>query len=272
MRRSFLVFLLFSLLIIGILVRSVWTLLSLLVEDAAADAIHGAELPSLNSSLTDQRPQMIPKIIHQTYKDENIPEVWLAAQKSCIDLHPDYEYIVRLPLDQTGIGANDRDSCGRMKNRVTLSLPNTPGFSKPLTATHILSNAQTRFAISFWPTMAESTLIWTTYSYPADIISFYADDLTHTGLQSSFRSPISFPGVATPHYTNWDLQRCNGLRTPTPLLPARNRITSAVRSQMASSIYHRHVFDWAAFPISYLERVYTGHPVRDEPYPCSHAG
>ncbi|KAJ5763427.1 hypothetical protein N7533_002108 [Penicillium manginii] len=94
MRRSFLVFLLFSLLIIGILVRSVWTLLSLLVEDAAADAIHGAELPSLNTSLTDQRPQMIPKIIHQTYKDENIPEVWLAAQKSCIDLHPDYEYIL----------------------------------------------------------------------------------------------------------------------------------------------------------------------------------
>lgn len=94
MRRGVLIFLVVNLVIITFLLRSVFTLLSLLVEDASADAIHRAELPSPNSSLIEQRPQVIPKIIHQTYKNESIPEVWKDAQRSCIDLHPDYEYIV----------------------------------------------------------------------------------------------------------------------------------------------------------------------------------
>ena len=37
---------------------------------------------------------MIPKIIHQTYINESIPKVWAPARKACIDLHPDYEYIM----------------------------------------------------------------------------------------------------------------------------------------------------------------------------------
>ncbi|CAI7659902.1 unnamed protein product [Penicillium glandicola] len=94
MRRGLFIFLLVNLIILSLLIRSVSTLLSLLVEDAAADAIHRAELPSPNSSLIEQRPQIIPKIIHQTYKNETIPEVWVEAQQSCIDLHPDYEYIL----------------------------------------------------------------------------------------------------------------------------------------------------------------------------------
>ncbi|KAJ5109805.1 Mannosyl phosphorylinositol ceramide synthase SUR1 [Penicillium argentinense] len=94
MRRGLLIFVLVNLLVLSLLIRSVSTLLSLLVEDAAADAIHRAELPSPNSSLIEQRPQIIPKIIHQTYKNETIPEVWRDAQQSCIDLHPDYEYIL----------------------------------------------------------------------------------------------------------------------------------------------------------------------------------
>ncbi|KAJ5376367.1 hypothetical protein N7509_013253 [Penicillium cosmopolitanum] len=94
MRRGLLIFILVNLLVLSFLIRSVSTLLSLLVEDASADAIHRAELPSPNSSLIEQRPQIIPKIIHQTYKNETIPEVWVEAQQSCIDLHPDYEYIL----------------------------------------------------------------------------------------------------------------------------------------------------------------------------------
>ncbi|KAJ6113223.1 hypothetical protein N7523_006540 [Penicillium sp. IBT 18751x] len=94
MRPGLLIFLLINLLILTLLVRSVSTLLSLLVEDAVADAIHRSELFSSNSSLTEQRPQVIPKIIHQTYKNETIPEVWVDAQQSCIGLHPDYEYIL----------------------------------------------------------------------------------------------------------------------------------------------------------------------------------
>ncbi|KAJ6000354.1 Mannosyl phosphorylinositol ceramide synthase SUR1 [Penicillium waksmanii] len=66
MRRGLSISLLACLIVIVLLIRNIWILLSLLVEDAAADAIH----------------------------HENIPEVWFGAQKSCIDLHPDYEYIL----------------------------------------------------------------------------------------------------------------------------------------------------------------------------------
>ncbi|KAI5287582.1 hypothetical protein KEM54_005884 [Ascosphaera aggregata] len=94
MRRSALLFGITCILIITYLLYSVSTLLSLLIEDCAEDAIHRSELPSQNSSLIDTRPQLIPKIIHQTYKNESIPLIWKDAQRSCIDLHHDYEYIL----------------------------------------------------------------------------------------------------------------------------------------------------------------------------------
>jgi len=94
MRRSILVFLLVTTLIVTFLLHSVSTLLSLLLEDASADAIHRSELPAPNSTLLESRPQLIPKIIHQTYINESIPEHWKPAQQSCIDLHSDYEYIL----------------------------------------------------------------------------------------------------------------------------------------------------------------------------------
>ncbi|RAO72136.1 uncharacterized protein BHQ10_008148 [Talaromyces amestolkiae] len=92
MRRGVIIFILVNVLILGFLVRSVFTLLTLLVEDASADAIHRSDIPSPNSSLIETRPQLIPKIIHQTYINESIPDRWLEPQRSCIDLHPDYEY------------------------------------------------------------------------------------------------------------------------------------------------------------------------------------
>ncbi|KAI9741912.1 MAG: hypothetical protein M1834_000301 [Cirrosporium novae-zelandiae] len=92
MRRSVLIFTVFNLMVIGLLVRSVFTLLTLLWEDADEDAIRRAELPAPNSPLIENRPQLIPKIIHQTYINESIPEIWQEPQQSCLDLHEDYEY------------------------------------------------------------------------------------------------------------------------------------------------------------------------------------
>lgn len=94
MRRGVIIFILVNVLILSFLVRSVFTLLTLLVEDASADAIHRSDIPSPNSSLIETRPQLIPKIIHQTYINESIPDRWIQPQQSCIDLHPDYEYKV----------------------------------------------------------------------------------------------------------------------------------------------------------------------------------
>jgi mannosyltransferase OCH1-like enzyme len=84
----------FGLMIVGsiwLLLPSFLTPVTLLFEDASADLIPANELAVVNGS---SRPLMIPKILHQTYKNETIPDSWKGAQQSCIDLHPDYEYIV----------------------------------------------------------------------------------------------------------------------------------------------------------------------------------
>lgn len=92
MRKSVLIFLVINIIIIGFLVHSVWTLLTLLFIDGSEDQISRAELPAPNSGKISERPRLIPKIIHQTYINESIPEHWQAPQQSCLDLHPDYEY------------------------------------------------------------------------------------------------------------------------------------------------------------------------------------
>jgi mannosyltransferase OCH1-like enzyme len=94
MRRGLVLFLIVNLAIIGLLVNYVFTLITLLFDDCSADAISTAEIPAPNSELIDQRPQLIPKIIHQTFQNESIPLKWKEAQQSCIDLHGDYEYKV----------------------------------------------------------------------------------------------------------------------------------------------------------------------------------
>ncbi|KAH0543385.1 hypothetical protein FGG08_002341 [Glutinoglossum americanum] len=91
-RRGVVIFLFISVVVVGFLVRSVFTLITLLFEDGLRDAIPRAEIPPPNSELIGKRPQLIPKIIHQTYKNESIPERWREAQQSCLDMHPDYEY------------------------------------------------------------------------------------------------------------------------------------------------------------------------------------
>ena len=94
MRRGLAFFLAINLSLIAFLVYQVSTLLTLLVEDASADAIHSVEIPAPNSPSIANMPQLIPKIIHQTYVNESTPEIWREAQQSCIDLHEDYEYRV----------------------------------------------------------------------------------------------------------------------------------------------------------------------------------
>ncbi|KAJ6444937.1 mannosyl phosphorylinositol ceramide synthase protein [Purpureocillium lavendulum] len=51
-----------------------------------------------NATTPDPRPRVVPPIIHQIYhnwKDpgnETIPALWDGARKTCIDLHPEWEY------------------------------------------------------------------------------------------------------------------------------------------------------------------------------------
>ncbi|KAF2659074.1 glycosyltransferase family 32 protein [Lophiostoma macrostomum CBS 122681] len=92
MRRNVVIFLLVTVAVLGLAVHHVWVLLSLLFVDGSEDAISRAELPAPNSPAISERPQVIPKIIHQTYINESVPEHWKGPQQSCLDLHPDYEY------------------------------------------------------------------------------------------------------------------------------------------------------------------------------------
>lgn len=92
MRKNIVIFLVVTVFVLGFAVHNVWTLLTLLFVDGSEDAISRAELPAPKSGAISERPQIIPKIIHQTYINESLPEHWKAPQKSCLDLHPNYEY------------------------------------------------------------------------------------------------------------------------------------------------------------------------------------
>jgi len=94
MRRATIIFLVINLVIIGLLVNACSTLISLLFEDGSADAILRSDIPAPGSDLIENRTQLIPKIIHQTYINSSIPIQWQEGQQSCIDLHQDYEYIL----------------------------------------------------------------------------------------------------------------------------------------------------------------------------------
>lgn len=78
-------------LIIGFILFQVFDLITLLHDNSNTDAITDQELAK---PLSTTNNTYIPKIIHQTYKNETIPKIWQGPQKSIVDLHPDYEYIL----------------------------------------------------------------------------------------------------------------------------------------------------------------------------------
>jgi inositol phosphorylceramide mannosyltransferase catalytic subunit len=99
MRKLFFLLLLISSAILGGLVYLVSTLIALLFETGLSSAIDPQHLISQQGLDEQHRP--IPKIIHQTWKNETVPEEWAIAQFTCLDLHPDYRYIVACPRDKS---------------------------------------------------------------------------------------------------------------------------------------------------------------------------
>lgn len=78
--------------ILIIILYVTFDLLTLAIDDTFQDALLDGDLNPHSGSVT--KPQLIPKIIHQTYKTTAIPEEWKEGQQRCIDLHPDYKYIL----------------------------------------------------------------------------------------------------------------------------------------------------------------------------------
>lgn len=73
------------------LVYQVLDLITLIYDDTFQDLL---SLVDLNPPEGNTKPELIPKIIHQTYKTLDIPEKWKEGQQACIDLHPEYQYIL----------------------------------------------------------------------------------------------------------------------------------------------------------------------------------
>ena len=90
-RRGALAFLLFVVFTVLIILYRSRFLFGLLIESGARYAISDIDFADNAYSAT---PQLIPKIIHQTYKTDAVPKNWQAGQQAVKDLHPDYEYMV----------------------------------------------------------------------------------------------------------------------------------------------------------------------------------
>ncbi|CCD24194.1 mannosylinositol phosphorylceramide synthase catalytic subunit CSH1 NDAI_0C05350 [Naumovozyma dairenensis CBS 421] len=70
-------------------------LLTLTIDNTFEDALLDIDLNPTKEQLgNSDKPQLIPKIIHQTYKTNDIPKQWIESQKKCKDLHPDYKYML----------------------------------------------------------------------------------------------------------------------------------------------------------------------------------
>jgi uncharacterized protein involved in cysteine biosynthesis len=72
MRCGTIIFLII-ILVLGFLLHTFSTLISLLFEDSSSDSIQPAEIPARGSELINNQMQLIPKIIYQTYINESIP-------------------------------------------------------------------------------------------------------------------------------------------------------------------------------------------------------
>jgi inositol phosphorylceramide mannosyltransferase catalytic subunit len=89
-----LIFISVAALIVSTLAYRLRFLFGLLLEDGRRDAVFASELLSPARDREQNHTVVIPKIIHQTYKTEHIPEHWRAGQKAVKELHLDWEYKV----------------------------------------------------------------------------------------------------------------------------------------------------------------------------------
>ena len=134
---------------------------------------HNKEMFSahVNVTLQDQpkhvhSSRQIPRILHQTCKNETIPEMWAESQQSCLKAYSDFEYKVRLtahhhPLWKNKPASNLNSSFGPTSELASFCRPSTLGFWKPGTLTLFLSNAPMPYATLSFITMAVFTSTWT---------------------------------------------------------------------------------------------------------------
>jgi hypothetical protein len=159
MRRPLLLLIVGVSVLLGGAVWLVSTLIALLFESGLQTAIDPEQLNVRTGWGEDRRP--IPKILHQTWKNETVPEMWSIAQYSCRDLHPDYQYIVASPLFTVFVLL--MISYGRMRRVGSLLRRSILGFWGRLIRIRIILKEPMSYGISHYIIMAGFTLTWIWY-------------------------------------------------------------------------------------------------------------
>jgi inositol phosphorylceramide mannosyltransferase catalytic subunit len=106
-RRGPLIFLISLLLIVCVVTYRSRFLIGLLFENGYPDVIDPVHLLDTPGAIehSEKQTPLIPKIIHQTYKNTSVPEAWGVSQKACKKLHPEFEYMVRAPFQNTNLAS-----------------------------------------------------------------------------------------------------------------------------------------------------------------------
>ncbi|KAI5460629.1 nucleotide-diphospho-sugar transferase [Mariannaea sp. PMI_226] len=83
------ILLIIDLAVVGLLLRGFQPLITLLRrnDEMFGPRIHLSQQDTLGSS-----QYKIPRILHQTTATDEIPEIWVESQKSCLDAYSDFEY------------------------------------------------------------------------------------------------------------------------------------------------------------------------------------
>jgi hypothetical protein len=133
----------------------------LLLEDISPYAFSQDELAAIDPHPKDNGTEPIPRIIHQVYlgfDNRVMPMSWKNAQQSCIDLHPEYEYMVHcLTVASRPRCAKSITSFGRTCPRESSSPKSTRGSSRRGTTITSPSSVPIRSGTSFWRITVEST-------------------------------------------------------------------------------------------------------------------
>ena len=87
---------------IAIMSSLVWFLEPLIILVRKNDSLFRPEVPFVNgdghpttSASFESGNNMVPRILHQTYATDRIPDNWEASQQSCKLAYADFEYMVR---------------------------------------------------------------------------------------------------------------------------------------------------------------------------------
>lgn len=91
MRREILILTITNSFLVFFVLFYTFDLLTLCIDDTVHDSLTKEDL---NNGSFSREDELIPRIIHQTYKTEQIPKHWIEGQRACQELHSDYEYIM----------------------------------------------------------------------------------------------------------------------------------------------------------------------------------